>query len=225
VPSTHERRLARAGHRMRGHPAPAYTPPVAAPLPIIKAPMAATDVQRPFHHPGWVYEEKVDGWRVLAYKDNVGVRLISRNGRELTRRFPHLTAAVAGLEPPMLILDGQLISHFEWIRARPKDEPATPPTLIAFDCLYARGTDLRKRPLRARRTVLEELVDGQHLVLPARRLAAAGLEAWAQVLERGYEGLVGKDEASAYVEGRTLSWLKVKVPHYRESERGWEPKT
>jgi hypothetical protein len=38
-----------------GHPVPAYTPPVAAPLPIIKAPMAATDVQRPFHHPGWVY--------------------------------------------------------------------------------------------------------------------------------------------------------------------------
>ena len=42
--------------------------------------------------------------------------------------------------------------------------------------------------------------------------------------ERGYEGLVGKDEASAYVEGRTLAWLKVKVPHYREGERGWEAK-
>ena len=57
--------------------------------------------------------------------------------------------------------------------------------------------------LRVRRNVLEELVDGQQLVLPARRLADNGLEAWAQVLARGYEGLVGKDEASAYVEGRT----------------------
>jgi ATP-dependent DNA ligase len=38
---------------------------LAAPLPVIKAPMAATEVQRPFHHPGWVYEEKVDGWRRL----------------------------------------------------------------------------------------------------------------------------------------------------------------
>jgi ATP-dependent DNA ligase len=75
-----------------------------------------------------------------------------------------------------------------------------------------------------RRNVLEELVDGQHLVLPTRRLADTGLEAWAQVLERGYEGLVGKDEASAYVEGRTLSWLKVKQPRYREGERGWDPK-
>ena len=75
-----------------------------------------------------------------------------------------------------------------------------------------------------RRNVLEELVDDQQWVLPARRLAANGLEAWVQVLERGYEGLVGKDEASPYVEGRPLTWLKVKVPHYREGERGWEPK-
>jgi ATP-dependent DNA ligase len=53
-----------------------------------------------------------------------------------------------------------------------------------------------------RRNVLEELVDGHDLVLPAHRLAADGLEAWAEVLERGYEGLVGKDEVSPYVEGR-----------------------
>ncbi len=52
---------------------------------------------------------------------------------------------------------------------------------MAFDCLYSRGKDLRKRPLGVRRNVLEELVLGQHLVLPARRLADDGLEAWAQV--------------------------------------------
>jgi bifunctional non-homologous end joining protein LigD len=193
--------------------------------------MAATQVARPFDRPGWVYEEKVDGWRVLAYKDAAGVRLISRNGRDLTRRFAELAAAVAKLEPPTLILDGEiavfdsrLLSRFEWIRARPKDETATPPTLIAFDCLYARGKDLRGRPLRVRRNVLEEIVDDQRLVLPSRRLAPDGLEAWAQVVERGYEGLVGKDQESPYREGRTLSWLKVKQPHYREGERGWEPK-
>ena len=45
-----------------------------------------------------------------------------------------------------------------------------------------------------------------------------------QVVEGNYEGMVGKDEASPYREGRTLSWLKVKVPKYREGERGWEPK-
>src|SRR3984893_6747060 len=45
---------------------------------------------------------------------------------------------------------------------------------------------------------------------------------WAEVLARGYEGLVAKDPASVYVGGRTLKWLKVKVPKYREGERGWE---
>ena len=56
--------------------------------------MAPTRVREPFHRDGWVYEEKVDGWRVLAYKNVSGVRLISRNGRDLTRRFP-----VPGISP------------------------------------------------------------------------------------------------------------------------------
>jgi bifunctional non-homologous end joining protein LigD len=177
-------------------------------LPHITTPMAATQVPRPFHRPGWVYEEKVDGWRVLAYKNVSGVRLISRNGRDLTRRFPELGAAVYELAPPTLVLDGeiavfdqQLVSRFEWLRGRPKDDTATPPLLMAFDCLYARGKDLRKRPMRVRRKVLEELVDDQRLILPARRLAPDGLTAWAQVLERGYEGMIGKDEASPTTRG------------------------
>ena len=48
-----------------------------------------------------------EGWRVLAYKNATGVRLISRNGRDLTRRFPELATAVAGLAPPTLVLDGE----------------------------------------------------------------------------------------------------------------------
>lgn len=130
---------------------------------------------------------------------------------------------MAGLKPPTLILDGeiavfdrQLLSRFEWIRGRPKDEPATPPTLIAFDCLYSRGWDLRERPLHHRREALEDVIGGQTAILPARRLSADGLEAWVQVIERGYEGMVGKDPESPYREGRTLSWLKVKQPNYRE---------
>jgi len=62
------------------------------------------------------------------------------------------------------------------------------------------------------------------VLLPARRSAADGLKAGAQVLERGYEGLVAKDPASQDRSGHTLSWLKFKVPDYREGERGWEPK-
>jgi len=50
------------------------------------------------------------------------------------------------------------------------------------------------------------------LVFPVRRLAPDGLEAWRQVVERGYGGYVAKDEASAYEGGPTRRWLKVKVP-------------
>ncbi|HEY7652697.1 MAG TPA: hypothetical protein VIG07_07740 [Methylomirabilota bacterium] len=95
--------------------------------------MAATEVARPFHRDGWVYEEKVDGWRVLAYKDTAGARLISRKGRDLTRRFPELVAAVAGIEPPTLILDGEiavfdrrLLSRFEWLDTRGWSGRTTP---------------------------------------------------------------------------------------------------
>jgi bifunctional non-homologous end joining protein LigD len=50
--------------------------------------MHATEVARPFHREGWVYEEKVDGWRIVAIKADGAVRLVSRNGRDHTRRFP-----------------------------------------------------------------------------------------------------------------------------------------
>jgi ATP-dependent DNA ligase len=45
---------------------------------------------------------------VLAYKDAAGVRLMSRNGRDLTPRFPEVASAVAGLQPPALLLDGEI---------------------------------------------------------------------------------------------------------------------
>src|SRR5262252_1389347 len=60
-------------------------------------PTAPTLVREPFHRDGWIYEEKVDGWRVLAYKDRDRVRLVSRNGRDHTRRFHDIAAAVAKL--------------------------------------------------------------------------------------------------------------------------------
>jgi len=77
----------------------------------------------------------------------------------------------------------------------------------------------------ARRAVLEQFLESQRVILPARRLASNGLEAWAEVERRGYEGLVAKDEPSPYVGGRTLSWLKVKQPNYRAATRGFRSQT
>jgi hypothetical protein len=58
-------------------------------------PMAPTLVRESFHRDGWVYEGKVDGWRMLAYKDGQRVRLVSRNGVDHTRRFADIAAAVS----------------------------------------------------------------------------------------------------------------------------------
>ncbi len=60
-------------------------------------PMAPTLVREPFRRDGWVFEEKVDGWRILAYKDRERVRLVSRNGRDLTPRFAGIAAAIVKL--------------------------------------------------------------------------------------------------------------------------------
>lgn len=201
-------------------------------LPKIREPMAATEINRPFHRDGWVYEEKYDGWRMVVYKDGKSVRLVSRAGKDHSRRFAELAAAIRALPPATLILDGEvaifderLISRFEWFRKRPEDATATPPIYMAFDCLYLDGRDLRGEPLRTRRAELERVLENDAVMLfPARRLAANGLEAWAQVLERGYEGLVAKDESAPYREGRSLSWLKVRQPDYRLGERGWDPR-
>ena len=59
--------------------------------------MQATEIPRPFHHEGWVYEEKVDGYRIVAYKDGDELRLISRQNKDFTARFPELISALAGL--------------------------------------------------------------------------------------------------------------------------------
>jgi len=74
---------------------------------------------------------------------------------------------------------------------------------MAFDLPYHDRRYLTRRPLRDRRARLEDIVAGSELVFPVRRLAPDGLQAWKQVIERGYEGYVAKDEASVYEGGRT----------------------
>jgi len=191
-------------------------------------PMAPAPVRAPFHRRGWIYEEKVDGWRMVAYKDGAHVRLISRNGVDHAARFREIAAAVAKLSARTLILDGevavydeQLRSRFEWLREPDAHAVGTPPLLMVFDLMYRDGRDLTARPLRDRRARLEDAVAGSELIFPVRRLAADGFEAWQQVLERGYEGYVAKDESSAYESGVTRRWLKVKQKNWTIGDERW----
>jgi bifunctional non-homologous end joining protein LigD len=195
-------------------------------------PMAPTQVREPFHRDGWVYEEKVDGWRILAYKDGARVRLVSRNGRDHTQRFAGIASAIAKLSARSLVLDGEvaiydqaLRSRFDWLREPDAAAVATPPVLMAFDLLHQDGREFIGRPLRERRARLEDVVSASEFVLPVRRLARNGFEAWSEVVARDYEGYVAKEEASLYEAGPTRRWLKVKQKGWTVEEDRWQRRT
>jgi bifunctional non-homologous end joining protein LigD len=91
-------------------------------------------VSKPFDREGWIWEAKYDGWRMVAYKDYDAIWLVSRPGRDHTPRFPGLVAALRGLPPATLILDGEvaifderLVSRFEWLRHGKSPDVATAP--------------------------------------------------------------------------------------------------
>jgi bifunctional non-homologous end joining protein LigD len=194
--------------------------------------MLATLVREPFHNPGWVYEEKYDGYRILAYKQGSRVRLYSRNAIDRTDRFSDVAAAMSALRPSTLLLDGEVsvfdregVSRFQLLQ----NLGAAKSVFAVFDCLYKDDQDLRRRPLSERRVALEEsLAPSKYpakqgskesqkkgwqnkVIVPTARLASNGLEAYRLAIRRKFEGLVAKDLSSPYVEGRSRFWLKVKV--------------
>lgn len=186
-------------------------------LPARVAPMLATLVDGPFHRPGWIWEEKYDGIRLIALKDGRRVRLLTRNDKDRTADFPAAAAAVAALPAPTLVLDGEVVvfdaegvSRFGLLQRRA--EGASPSIYVVFDCLHAGGRDLMPLPLVERRRALEaEVREGPALRL-ARRLADDGLRAFAEARRRGLEGVIGKAPAAPYVPGvRSPAWCKVKV--------------
>ena len=187
-------------------------------IPFRARPMLATLVAEPFDRPGWVYEEKYDGDRILAYKEEGRVRLVSRNEKDRTGRFPHIALTIRGLRPATLLLDGEIVvfdkkgvSRFQLLQ-QSKGEPV----YAVFDCLFLAGKDLRAEPLAERRATLEEVVGSAKELLVSRRLAANGLEAFRIAQRRGYEGLVAKDLSAPYQEKRSTKWLKVKVHQEEE---------
>jgi CheY-like chemotaxis protein len=89
---------------------------IVAPNPLL--PRAPTLVHPPFHCDGWVYEEKVGAWRMLAYNDGRRVRLISRNAVDHTARFRELVAAIGKLTPHVVVLDGEVAVYDEKLVSR-----------------------------------------------------------------------------------------------------------
>ena len=186
-------------------------------IPFRVQPMLATLVREPFDRPGWVYEEKYDGYRILAYKEGDRVTLLSRNQNDRTQRFAGLAKAVAALPARSLLLDGEMVAfdHCNVSRFQLLQNLEFEPEYAVFDCLYENGRDLRAEPLTRRREALEEVVGSAAArgtaIFPATRLADNGLKAFQVARRNGFEGVLAKDASAPYVEGRSRLWLKCKV--------------
>jgi bifunctional non-homologous end joining protein LigD len=187
-------------------------------IPFHVHPMLATLVREPFDRPGWVYEEKYDGVRILAYKEGTRVHLLSRNDRDRTADYHEVAGTLSGLGPRTLLLDGEVVafdrrgvSRFQLLQ-----QGAAPRSYIVFDCLYDNGRDLRQEPLTVRREALEDAVPESGIVHRARRVSENGLEAYRYAKRRKLEGIIAKDSQAPYEEKRSNKWLKVKVRQEEE---------
>jgi bifunctional non-homologous end joining protein LigD len=192
---------------------------VSARIPTRVSPMLATLVPAPFHLPGWVYEEKYDGIRIIAYKQGKRVRMLTRNDLDRTTHFPGIAEAISRLPNETLILDGEAVafdahgvSRFQLLQRGNLSL-----RYALFDCLFRDGVDLRSRPLADRRQELEEVVrTPSDLLFISRRLSSNGLDAYRVAKRKGFEGIVAKDIDSPYEERRSRKWLKVKVHQEEE---------
>jgi bifunctional non-homologous end joining protein LigD len=190
------------------------------------APMLAELRDAPFTHSDWMWEPKLDGYRVLAFIKDKEVALRSRRGLDLSASFPRLTAELAEQQVNGMILDGEIVAFdaggrpsFGELqnRAQLKTERDiaaadrnTPAVLYCFDLLHFAGLDLRGAPYAERRRwLLQCLLPSPHVQLV--HAAEDGEALFKAALASGFEGAIAKRKDSPYEAGRRSgSWLKIK---------------
>jgi bifunctional non-homologous end joining protein LigD len=182
-------------------------------------PMLAEIADAPFNKPDWMWEPKLDGYRILAFLDRGKVTLRSRRGLELAATFPGIAAAIAEQGVSRTILDGELVAFdasgkpsFNALQNcfQRKTERSTPVVFYAFDMPFFAGIDLRRSRYEDRRRYLAQCL----LPSPVVQLVHAaedGVRLYAAALGSGFEGVIGKRKDSKYEAGRrSNAWLKVK---------------
>jgi len=160
--------------------------------------MAATLTRERFAGPDWVFERKLDGIRLLAFKQGTHVQLLSRNRLAQNAAYPSFVDAVARLPVRDVILDGEATGVWN-----ARDELG----YHVFDILWLDGRDLTALPLEARREQLERLAFEPPLRLVPRLDHAAP---WELAEREGWEGVIAKRRDSAYEHRRSPHWLKMK---------------
>jgi bifunctional non-homologous end joining protein LigD len=163
-------------------------------------PMAAKLTQERFTGPEWLFERKLDGIRLLAFKNGGDVRLLSRN--QLPQDYPAVRRAVAGLPVHDVILDGEAA----W-------DPRSRIAYHVFDVLWLEGQSTTSRTLEERRALL----GGLPLEAPLARVAELrDAKPWERACAEGWEGVIAKRRDSAYEHRRSPHWLKMKCEAAQE---------
>lgn len=187
----------------------------------------------PFSRPGWVFEIKYDGYRVVAGRAAAAsgsrpeTRIFYRSGREATPSYPDLARAISALPYDGLVIDGEVVvlderghPSFQLLQkraqlSRRRDiERATvplPAVLFVFDLLAFDGYDLRSLPLVERKELLSRLLPASGPLRYVDHVEERGEEMYEAVRGMGLEGMVAKRGDSVYRGGRSERWIKIRT--------------
>ncbi len=175
-------------------------------------------------------QPKYDGIRVQIHKNGEAVRVFSRNLEDYTLMFTELTTAARALKAKTLILDGEAIAYskeleeylpFQLTASRRRqhgiEQAARELPLVAFvfDILYRNGHDLTELPYEQRLALVDEVIAGSAVLLPAPIIKTDSVEVLTKTLldniSQGLEGVVVKRPDSKYQAGaRNFNWVKLK---------------
>ena len=186
-----------------------------AAMPRFVEPELCRSDDRPPGGAGWAHEIKFDGYRMQMRVEGGEVRLLTRKGLDWTERFERLAKAGAGL--PDALIDGEvcaLNSHgapdFPALQAALSDEKTGDLIFFAFDLLFAKGEDLRPRPLSDRKAQLKTLIGDHDLIRYVEHFTAGGEAVLQSACRMELEGVVSKRLDAPYRSGRSGAWVKSK---------------
>jgi bifunctional non-homologous end joining protein LigD len=166
--------------------------------------MAATLTQERFNGPDWIFERKLDGIRLLAFKHGQQVRLLSRNKLSQNDAYPSVVEAIARLPVRDVILDGEATGV--WGKQGKV-------AYHVFDIAWLDGRDTTSLPLEERRALLKQLP----IRAPLERVPSLDEpKPWERACREGWEGVIAKRRDSLYEHRRSPNWLKMKCEATQE---------